>query len=397
VLAHVPAAARDGLLDVSPEQGERLAGQAARFGAADLVRAAEVVATALGEIRGATAPRLLLELMCARVLLPAADDGLQGVQARLDRIERRMAIAGVEHPRPARPEPRQPARAPAPASPPPSVPPTAVAPVSGAEAPEPGRPAGPAATEPAPEQLAPEPARLVAETPGPVTAAPAAEPSAAARPAAPQEAETPGTASPETDSPEPSQATSAATGLGLLDVRRAWPDVVERTKSARRLAWSLLSQSAQVHALDGSTLTVAFVNAGSRDSFARNGCDEVLRQVLIDVLGVDWRVECIVDPSTTPASPSPSSTAAASTGNGPAPAPADVPTAQARPDPAARRGSGSGAAESRTTSPASSPASAAATEGAHLDDDDVADGGDTHELLSRELGAQVIEEIPHQP
>ena len=49
--------------------------------------------------------------------------------------------------------------------------------------------------------------------------------------------------------------------------------MVERTKSARRLAWSLLSQSAQVHALDGRTLTVAFVNGGSRDSFARNGCD----------------------------------------------------------------------------------------------------------------------------
>ena len=73
-----------------------------------------MVAAALGEIRGATAPRLLLELMCARVLLPAADDGLQGVQARLDRIERRMALAGTEHTPAARHAPGQPTSSPAP-------------------------------------------------------------------------------------------------------------------------------------------------------------------------------------------------------------------------------------------------------------------------------------------
>jgi DNA polymerase III subunit gamma/tau len=187
-------------------------------------------------------------------------------------------------------------------------------------------------------------------------------------------------------------------GLGLLDVRRAWPDVVERTKSARRLAWSLLSQSAQVHALEGNTLTVAFVNAGSRDSFARNGCDEVLRQVLIDVLGVDWRVESIVDPSATPSS---AASPPAAPGAPVPPAAAAAPTGpDASPAPPAHAESGSAAVPAGSPrQPQSVPHQAravAATEGAHLDDEDV-DGGDTHELLTRELGAQVIEEIPHQP
>ena len=52
------------------DQGERLVAQAARFGRAELTRAADLVAAGLTEMRGATAPRLLLELICARVLLP---------------------------------------------------------------------------------------------------------------------------------------------------------------------------------------------------------------------------------------------------------------------------------------------------------------------------------------
>ncbi|MCH1869081.1 DNA polymerase III subunit gamma and tau, partial [Nocardioides sp. CFH 31398] len=92
VVAAVPDAPTTGLIDVPDDQGERLVAQAARFGAAELSRAADVVATGLTEMRGATAPRLHLELLCARVLLPAAD-GDSGLGARLDRVERRMSVA----------------------------------------------------------------------------------------------------------------------------------------------------------------------------------------------------------------------------------------------------------------------------------------------------------------
>ncbi len=47
-------------------------------------------------------------------------------------------------------------------------------------------------------------------------------------------------------------------------------------------------------------LTVGFKNAGARDSFLGGGSEEILRQAAIDVIGADWRVEAIVDPSADP-------------------------------------------------------------------------------------------------
>ncbi len=94
VLHAVPDAASKGMVHGAPDQVERMLGQAGRFGAADLGRAADVVSTGLTEMRGATAPRLHLELVCARVLLPGADpQAARGLGARVDRLERRYAIA----------------------------------------------------------------------------------------------------------------------------------------------------------------------------------------------------------------------------------------------------------------------------------------------------------------
>ena len=67
-----------------------------------------MIAPGLTDMRGTTAPRLHLELMCARVLLPGADVDDRGVHARLDRIERRLDMTGTESPRSepgCRPEP----------------------------------------------------------------------------------------------------------------------------------------------------------------------------------------------------------------------------------------------------------------------------------------------------
>ena len=94
IVSAVPDAPATGLIDIAEDAAERLVAQAARFGPADLSRAADLVATGLTEMRGATAPRLLLELICARVLLPGADHSTEGVMARLDRLERRMTISG---------------------------------------------------------------------------------------------------------------------------------------------------------------------------------------------------------------------------------------------------------------------------------------------------------------
>ncbi|MFL6114552.1 MAG: DNA polymerase III subunit gamma and tau, partial [Catenulispora sp.] len=89
-----PGSAR-ALIDVPDDQFERMTAQARAFGPAELSRAADLVNTGLTEMRGATAPRLLLELVCARVLLPGADPGEQGLAARLDRLERRGVVLGA--------------------------------------------------------------------------------------------------------------------------------------------------------------------------------------------------------------------------------------------------------------------------------------------------------------
>ncbi len=122
------------------------------------------------------------------------------------------------------------------------------------------------------------------------TSAPEPEP-AAADPAPAAAADAP------SDAPAAEQPAGPQGGLSLVDVRRLWPDILEQTKNRRRLAWMVLSQHAHVVDVDATRLTVGFANAGARDSFVNGGCDEILRQASIDVVGMDWRVESIVDPS----------------------------------------------------------------------------------------------------
>ena len=106
VLAAVPDAGQTGLLDVPPDRLELMSGQAERFGVASLTRAAEIVSNALDQMRGATSPRLLLELMCAQILLPAASTDEKALLARLERLERggglasRTGSAGLPQPGP---------------------------------------------------------------------------------------------------------------------------------------------------------------------------------------------------------------------------------------------------------------------------------------------------------
>ncbi|MEV2210518.1 DNA polymerase III subunit gamma and tau [Streptomyces sp. NPDC050997] len=88
ILAAVPDAAEKGLIDAPVDVIERMQAQAGTFGAAELSRAADLVNQGLTEMRGANSPRLQLELICARVLLPAAYGDERSVMARLDRIER---------------------------------------------------------------------------------------------------------------------------------------------------------------------------------------------------------------------------------------------------------------------------------------------------------------------
>ena len=76
------------LREIPEDQLERMVAQAKNLGAATLSRAADIAAEGLTQMRGATAPRLILELICGRMLLPMGDASEAGLLARLERLER---------------------------------------------------------------------------------------------------------------------------------------------------------------------------------------------------------------------------------------------------------------------------------------------------------------------
>ncbi|GAB2979222.1 hypothetical protein GCM10027076_16170 [Nocardioides montaniterrae] len=416
IVAAVPDAPATGLIDVASDQAERLVAQAGRFGRADLVRAADLVATGLTDMRGATAPRLLLELICARVLLPGADHSTDGVMARLDRLERRVSIGGGA-----------PTPAPAPVA----------EPVPAQDRPEPEQRSAP---ERAPEPVAAAPA-------APAAAAPAVNPEVVESPAVAEErvrkrdqlshaisgvahqgiaaaqtgvaaARTAATtvAAAATGAAGAAAGPASAAGLSLVDVRRLWPEVIDRAKSARRLTWIHLSQNSQVVGFDNGTITLGFTNAGARSSF-EGGSADIVRQLVIDVIGAEVRIETVVDPGADPSANNPatsfnvtqpavgfdtpprSSAATQPTSQAPpapvdqAPPPASEPppwaTDDEPPPPAFDRRALVESVQAEQEAPRTDPDEAVSFDDAEVDAESGTD------LLARELGAQLIEEIPH--
>jgi DNA polymerase-3 subunit gamma/tau len=221
------------LRELPDDQLERMRVQAQKIGQASLSRAADIAAEGLTQMRGATAPRLMLELICGRILLPMSDNSEAGLLARIERLERVENIA-------------------------PSAP-RAAAPVQ----------AAPVQKEASKEDY--------------VSAA-----------TAEAKREKPAAKAKEEEKPAPAARVDAIDVAGL---RRLWPDVIENVKKRRRLTWSLLSASAQILGVDDKNITIGIVNAGARDSFIRSESDEILRQAFIEVVGLDRKIECTVDPS----------------------------------------------------------------------------------------------------
>jgi DNA polymerase-3 subunit gamma/tau len=190
VLDAVPDAGGNGLLDCPPDRLDLMSSQASALGSATLSRMADTVHVGLTEMRGTTGPRLLLELVCARMLLPGTDGSAAATLQRLERLERRMSIAGEHAGRPvaepavldapvreSRPEP---AAAPPPADQP-GRPVREFVRRSQVAAQAPSAPAAPAQPAPRP---APEPPRAEPERPEPPRPEPARAEPVAARPPA---------------------------------------------------------------------------------------------------------------------------------------------------------------------------------------------------------------------
>jgi DNA polymerase-3 subunit gamma/tau len=220
------------------DQLERMRTQSTNIGAANLSRCADIASEGLTQMRGATAPRLILELICGRMLLPGGDNSEAGLLSRIERLERVENIA---------------------TSPTPATPPPVAAPAKAA--------------------------KTSKETVG-------GGDSKEAFPEAPSQA-----VSVKSEKVPESPKVASNKQIDISGLRRLWPDVIENVKKRRRLTWSLLSASAQIVAIDEKLITIGIVNAGARDSFVRSESDEILRQAFIEIVGIDRKIEVVVDAS----------------------------------------------------------------------------------------------------
>lgn len=381
IVAAVPEALSSGLVDVAGDQAERLTAQANAMGPGELTRAAEVIAVGLTEMRGTTAPRLHLELMCARVLLPGADVDGRGVHARLDRLERRLSMGEPTITQPTMTGPPTVAESTVAE---PDEAPAALRQARGTPAPAQGT-SGRAQGEPEPTEPRDRAVEPVETPPQPTVAEPppAAEPSTKAEldeaPATLRQAE--GTSGHVQGSSGPAKEASPPAGLGTADVRRFWPQILDNVKNRRRFTWILLSQNAQVVEVREGVLTLGLSNSGARDSFGRGGSADVLREAILEVIGAALHIEPIVDATAEPAAQERSAPPAPVAPQPPASPPSPPRSAAAE---AAR-------ANLRPTRSAATPPE---PEPEPNRDDAVLDeaGASTDELLKRHLGAELIAE-----
>jgi DNA polymerase-3 subunit gamma/tau len=79
------------LVQIPTDQLDRMRTQAKLIGIANLIRSADLLATGLTQMRGATPPRLILELVCGQMMLPQANEA--AVSARLEKLERGVISA----------------------------------------------------------------------------------------------------------------------------------------------------------------------------------------------------------------------------------------------------------------------------------------------------------------
>jgi DNA polymerase III subunit gamma/tau len=288
VLQAVPDAAARGVVDAPEDELEKMRSQADRIGTATLTRYAEVVHAGLGEMRGATAPRLLLEVVCARLLLPSASDTEAALLQRVERIETRLDMsipAGEASAGPVAAPAKQFVRKsvetkPAPTPPPqgaPSVQPSpSVQPAPPVQAAPPLRTAPPVPPVPPVVTAPPEPtpSTVTPPRPVPVAAAPAPPPEPEPAPAAPA-------------APAP-----AATGEpDAAAVRSMWTTVREKVRARSRTTEVMLT-GATVRAIEGDTLVLSHESAPLAKRLCEQRNTDVIREALKDALGVNWRVRC---------------------------------------------------------------------------------------------------------
>ncbi|UBH24729.1 DNA polymerase III subunit gamma and tau [Micrococcus porci] len=265
------------------DQVRRLAAQASQLSRAELSRLADVTNLALTDMVGATSPRLHLELLMARLMLPATDDTHRGLAARLEALERRVAGGAAFSP-----DDDASSGAEGPAAGGAGQGGAALSGAALARAaarraePEQAREQEPGAGS---DKRAAEPATPKPATPEPVAAAPAPE-----RPVE-RPAEAP---APSSSAPAAPAAPTAHTPSQVEKVRRAWPDILAALESDSRLMWMLVKDNATVAGYDGELLTVAFPQEGPRRTLQSRNGEQVLGEAVHRVLGIRPRLDLIL-------------------------------------------------------------------------------------------------------
>jgi DNA polymerase-3 subunit gamma/tau len=224
------------LNDLPQDQLDRIRTQAKLIGVATLIRAADTLAAGLITMRGATPPRLILELICGRILLPASDDA--ALLARVEKLERVLSVS---------------------------------------------------------TPIAPTQAQAGTQVPKPVDKVVEKVEEKRTAKSEPKIEEV----KEELKKVEKVSVQKPSGVIEISALRRMWPEVIENVKKRRRLTWSLLSTSAQIVSLDDEVITIGMVNVGAKDSFIRSESDVILSDAFEEVTGVRRGIVATVDISIT--------------------------------------------------------------------------------------------------
>lgn len=271
----VPDALTSGLVDAPADARGRMLSDAERIGPATLARFAELLHAGLSEMRGATAPRLLLEVLCARMLLPAASDAETALLQRLERLER-----GI----------------PATSAPPAQQPPGAHADGPVFERPsqrwklpetrevQPAQTASPEA--PAPQKPAPQ--KPAAQKPASKPAEPA-DPIAPPPPPAPPTPPEPETVPAPAPAGAPNPPAPVADGLSVQAVEASWSKICANVRAKSKIVEVMLS-GAKVVDVRGSTVVLSHETPAlvSRLKEARSA--GIVLEAFRDALGADCEI-----------------------------------------------------------------------------------------------------------
>jgi DNA polymerase III subunit gamma/tau len=336
------------LVDVTAETRERLAAQAERFGPGELGRMVTIVGDLYLDLRTATDQRLVVEVGLARAAVPEASLDAEALLARIERLERRLSIAGAEPPAAAAPGPPVVAE-----------PVTRPAPAKSATA---SKAQGSGSAKAVPATAAPGAASTQAATASPGPDRPEAAPDAAATEARPKPRPKAKERAAEPPAEEAGWGAAEAPARVPVDldlVRRSWPLVLERVQAASRVTASFLGHGRPV-ALEGRQLVVELPKDRKFEAEALAGRSRQVDGVLEAMLGGGLETRVVVGEHAGPDDPDPPPAEAA------APAPDEVVEFEVDP---------------------------ANDEGRPMDAD--ADARAVADWAAKELGGKVIEERPN--